>query len=64
MNDSNAGRRTVGGVDVDSEAAFRRELQRIVRSAAMNDVDVTGGWSVESRSENRSWDVVVTMVRQ
>lgn len=64
MDDSNEGRRTVDGVDVDSEAAFRDELQRLVRSAARNDVDVVGGWSVENRPENRSWDVVVTTVRQ
>ena len=50
-----------GGEKIDDAAAFESALQHLVRTAAQNGVRVTGGWVVQSPSEEApDWDVHIT----
>lgn len=51
-----------------SEPASKNELnealQRLLRSAIQNGVEIEGGWVVESDRDDQQWDVHVTGVKR
>lgn len=48
----------IGPTEIDTEEAFSRALQSIIRSAETNDVDVRGSWPTDT--DAASWDVEIT----
>ncbi|WP_435094734.1 hypothetical protein [Halorubrum sp. N11] len=53
-----------GEETLSDEAAFRAELQALLRRAHQTGVDVEGGWECRNGAEHPDWDAVISEVRK
>jgi hypothetical protein len=49
---------------VDSTDAFATALKSVVEAAHENDVDVEGGWFIETGEDGPDWDVEIWAVEE
>jgi len=49
-------------MSIETEADFQAAIEDLVREAYANDVDVLGGWPIQTEEDVPDWDVEIVVL--